>query len=756
MSVWGDRVKPIYTMVKLREEGEMNWRSFVLVSTAILLVCAFVGISAQARDIALNDNTATSYIYKPDSTEAYYAIASFFVTYYDSIRGKPISSFDTPEDIGFANADDEGYRSAVDSQGNIHIVWMTTHWGAEAKWEIAYVKFDSLGNLLVGPIEVSDLGDSASTLPQYNSAYPAIALDSNDDAHVVWMDKRDGNWEIYYSKVSHTGQDLAVPDVCISDKDGWDSGRYIDPDSEWETVAGFQEGTGNPIVVVHTYFIEHPDICVDGADRVHIVWSDYRDGLWQTYYQSQTIDGGVIVDDKRISAPSGAYDCISPAIAAGPFVEEISDYTVRVIWQEINTFYNKMLLYWQKMHASTGQFEGGVLQIRSPGDPGQDMASPDIAVDDSDFVHIAYMDNSSIDPGHGDASHPAQRDIHIDGQWEIYVATYNPALLTFSRAPKRESDLTATADTTEWGDPLYGEYTGPGSPANLHDCPSMYPRISVAEGGQNGWTGVTWQDYRNQNWDVYYVALGNLGDCPQADIQLTTDLRPDKYPCITKGNTATPDIAFQRKVDLGYGLEWEGYHCRWNGGTEYVRATVTDSLTGVQVGDYYLFQMDPTDTNAFDGIDYMWTMPLPPATYRYQFRASINAGVTEVFTTPKYVVVPPMIHTGRGGDTPPILPLQFTLEQNYPNPFNAATTIHYHLPVVSGQRSAVSLKIYNILGEEVRTLVDKPQKGGKYEVSWDGMDDRGKPVASGVYLARLEVKGYRLKVAKTRKMVVLR
>ena len=108
-------------------------------------------------------------------------------------------------------------------------------------------------------------------------------------------------------------------------------------------------------------------------------------------------------------------------------------------------------------------------------------------------------------------------------------------------------------------------------------------------------------------------------------------------------------------------------------------------------------------------------------------------------------------------------PNQFELEQNYPNPFNAATTLNYTLPQVIGERFKVkggpntshlipiTLKVYNLLGQEVRTLVDKRQKPGTYRVTWDASE-----VASGVYFYRLEVKGDRLKVTETRKMVVIK
>ena len=110
------------------------------------------------------------------------------------------------------------------------------------------------------------------------------------------------------------------------------------------------------------------------------------------------------------------------------------------------------------------------------------------------------------------------------------------------------------------------------------------------------------------------------------------------------------------------------------------------------------------------------------------------------------------------GDPKTSLPIHLMLSQNYPNPFNPATVIRYSLLVdrsaISYQRSAVSLKIYNILGQEVRTLVSQEQRAGSYTVVWDGKDTRGKEVSSGVYFCRLEVEG--LKAEMVRKMVLMK
>ncbi|MFQ5650313.1 MAG: FlgD immunoglobulin-like domain containing protein [bacterium] len=81
------------------------------------------------------------------------------------------------------------------------------------------------------------------------------------------------------------------------------------------------------------------------------------------------------------------------------------------------------------------------------------------------------------------------------------------------------------------------------------------------------------------------------------------------------------------------------------------------------------------------------------------------------------------------------LPAGFALKQNYPNPFNPSTTIRFELST----SRFVTLRIYNTLGQEVRTLASGEYAGGKYEIAWDGSDDAGQHVTSGVYFLRMGV-----------------
>jgi hypothetical protein len=102
---------------------------------------------------------------------------------------------------------------------------------------------------------------------------------------------------------------------------------------------------------------------------------------------------------------------------------------------------------------------------------------------------------------------------------------------------------------------------------------------------------------------------------------------------------------------------------------------------------------------------------------------------------------------GDAGD-PGNQPGEFSLEPNYPNPFNAETVIGYGLP----HEAHVELAVYNILGQRARTLVNRIQSAGSHQIRWDGTDDSGRPLASGLYFYRMRVG----ESIRTRKTVLMR
>ncbi len=165
-----------------------------------------------------------------------------------------------------------------------------------------------------------------------------------------------------------------------------------------------------------------------------------------------------------------------------------------------------------------------------------------------------------------------------------------------------------------------------------------------------------------------------------------------------------------------------------------------------------------------NGVFYQKTVTIPRTSYTFptnaklRFMCDASNNQDDVYIDEiewrGYVTAPLVIDedsewTGEGElarEAP--LPESFELSQNYPNPFNPTTTIKYFLPEVAN----VELTIVNIMGQTVRTLVSAMQAPGEHAVTWDGRDQSGVPVSSGIYLYRMNAGDF----SQTRKMVLMK
>ena len=95
-----------------------------------------------------------------------------------------------------------------------------------------------------------------------------------------------------------------------------------------------------------------------------------------------------------------------------------------------------------------------------------------------------------------------------------------------------------------------------------------------------------------------------------------------------------------------------------------------------------------------------------------------------------------------------LLPKIFALHQNYPNPFNPVTTLRYDLP----ENAMINITIYDMLGRQVKTLINQTQDAGYKSLIWDATNDYGKPVSAGLYLYQIQAGEY----MQTKKMVLLK
>ena len=116
--------------------------------------------------------------------------------------------------------------------------------------------------------------------------------------------------------------------------------------------------------------------------------------------------------------------------------------------------------------------------------------------------------------------------------------------------------------------------------------------------------------------------------------------------------------------------------------------------------------------------------------YLYLIRAYVSNGVTGI------------------SEPIEVLPSSFTLSQNYPNPFNPSTVISYQLP----KQSRVQIKIYDAIGNEIRSLIDEEKSAGKYNILWDSRNNYGARVSSGVYFYKITADGF----AQTKKMILMK
>jgi parallel beta-helix repeat protein len=186
----------------------------------------------------------------------------------------------------------------------------------------------------------------------------------------------------------------------------------------------------------------------------------------------------------------------------------------------------------------------------------------------------------------------------------------------------------------------------------------------------------------------------------------------------------------------------------WKPNTEYDLShylVYRDTLTGFIPDSFKIVGQVPKDSSVFRDSDVVLGRA-----YYYRVSAWDSTGHESEYSDEVQILATEVGESTEEENRPPV----FQLFQNYPNPFNSSTVIWYYLPDVGYQPAEVEITIYNLLGKLVKTLVKTRQYPGEHKVLWDGKDDSGKEVASGIYFYRLKVSG--LELVKPKKMVLLR
>jgi hypothetical protein len=194
-------------------------------------------------------------------------------------------------------------------------------------------------------------------------------------------------------------------------------------------------------------------------------------------------------------------------------------------------------------------------------------------------------------------------------------------------------------------------------------------------------------------------------------------------------------------------LVWQGANAAF---TVWGDDSMTESVDGFQTAEVLHFRVWHKSTNT-----------------EYAVYASFQEGHPNVYQANGFSVLAGLmaeISTAVAQIATIAIPMEFKLLQNYPNPFlsgaksrstgNPATTIEYHLP----QAAEVNLSIYDLTGQEVRRLVRSLKSAGSHTVPWDGRDEAGRSVATGIYFYQIEMKvqgGARPSYVDIKKMILM-
>jgi dienelactone hydrolase len=235
---------------------------------------------------------------------------------------------------------------------------------------------------------------------------------------------------------------------------------------------------------------------------------------------------------------------------------------------------------------------------------------------------------------------------------------------------------------------------------------------------------MTWGFIYRQHPNRFAAAIPMSGGVPQ----VLNELQITQTPIWAFHGDQDNTISVQTTRDMMSAIENAGYQVR------YIKSQLGDiGLTNEALDSLLVAGVNHIYTE-YEGAGHdIWSQSYDdPILHRWLFSQTKESSPVNVESQP-ITTVPP----------------SYRLYENYPNPFNPRTRIKFEL----SKPGKVTLKVFNLLGKEIRTLVDQFQNSGSYSVIWDGKNGLGRQVASGIYLYRMQVNGT---VVQSRKMALVK
>lgn len=625
---------------------------------------------------------------------------------------------------GPGTGDDQAAALAIDSDDNVYVTGYSM--GSDGDFDFATLKYTAAG--------------SERWQTRYNG--PA---GRREQAVALVVDGHSFVYVAGYSENAGAGGDYATIKYDAAGAEMW-AVRYAGPGNSLDeaTALAFDVG-GNVYVTGRSYRAQ------TGDDYATVKYSAVGVPEWTARYNGPA-DGA---DEPAALAVDGAGNIIVTGHSLG--VATNSDFaTIKYNAAGVEQWvarYNSPADNWDRATALQLDAEGNVYVTGESVDPSSGV----------DYLTIKYSPDGRLEwvrrysgPGRGDDGAVAMA---LDGLGNIYVtgnsweprSRYDFATVKYNMAGDEQwvARFNRIGDSSDFANALVVDADGNSyvagyslSPVNAYD----YTTIKYDAAGNE-----QWQSHYNGlagGWDIA-TALG-LDEAGNVYVTGRSQAADSYFEYATlKYNAAgTEQWAMRYRFEQGKAGDHGPTALAMDGeGSVYVTGYSWAPGTGY---DYATIKYDSDGQQAWiarhEGPGSSHNIPTAIAIDMAGDVAvtgwSTGSGWS-VYTTIKYSQ--PRISQQ---DEIHIVPPTYALRQNYPNPFNPETTISYEVP----QTLQVRLVIYDLKGRQVRTLVEQQQMAGRYAISWDGHNDQGEAVASGVFIYRLQAGEF----TQVRKMTLLR
>ncbi len=446
-----------------------------------------------------------------------------------------------------------------------------------------------------------------------------------------------------------------------------------------------------------------PDIAIDGSGNFVIVWEDYRNGNPDIYAQRYDSYGNPLGGNFKVNDDTGSFDQKNPAVAmdtSGNFV---------ITWTDQRKDYWNPDIYAQR-YDSWGTPRDTNFDVSDYG-----TGSPDICIDGSGNFVITWGQGDIYYQRYDSSATRLGSNIKVNDDtgtaYQMFPAIYGDHfgnfIITWLDGRKKPYDIYAQRYSSS-GNILGINFQVNDSSGTAYDGSSP----AIATDKSHNFV-ITWSDTRNAHLeDIYAQRFNSLGIPLGSNFRVNeSDVGTiDQYdPAIGVVDSGNSVIVWENDPGGNSDIYAQRYDLSWNpiSSNYLVNNPQTSSQKQPSVG--------ANNSNIY----YTWV----------DFRngnSDIYAKIVDWNWT--------KVREDREGN----LLSSFTLSQNYPNPFNQSTKIEFIL----SHSGFASLNIYNLLGRKIRTLVSDKLTAGYNSVFWDGKDDSGKEVASGIYFYQLKVGDY--------------